>query len=165
MLAQVTTDDDEWPEGVRYDHGRLYRHGLLCVPTSSVEQVIRLYHSEAGHPGGTRLWPQLGRRYTFPDPTKAKKFTESVQASCEVCKVSEPTRGPFKCHIEPTPIPPHLMDSVAIDLFAMPEVSFDGKMYDTMALVVDRESGWMVATPHLNKGLTAEKVSKVMYRQ
>jgi hypothetical protein len=49
------------------------------------------------------------------------------------------------------------MDSVAIDLFAMPEIKSEGKPYDTMAVCVDRESGWMVATPHLNKGLTAEK--------
>jgi len=34
-----------------------------------------------------------------------------------------------------------------------------------MALCVDRESGWVVATPHLNKGLTAEKVAKEMYKQ
>ena len=54
------------------------------------------------------------------------------------------------------------MDSVAVDLFAMPEVTFQGKVYDTMALAVDRESGWIVATPHLNKGLTADKVAKTM---
>ena len=164
MLGQVTTDDGEWPEGVRFDHGRFYRHGLLCVPTGRVEQVIRLHHSHAGHPGGSRLWPQMGRWYEWPDEGKTKRFTEKVQASCEVCQVSEATRGPYKCHIEPTPIPPYLMDSVAVDLFAMPEVTFEGKVYDTMALAVDRESGWIVATPHRNKGLTAEKVAKTMYR-
>ena len=57
------------------------------------------------------------------------------------------------------------MDSVSVDLFAMPEITFEGKPYDTMALVVDRESGWIVATPHLNKGLTADKVAKAVYRQ
>jgi hypothetical protein len=34
-----------------------------------------------------------------------------------------------------------------------------------LALCVDRLSWWMVATPHLNKGLTAEKVAKEMFRQ
>ena len=34
-----------------------------------------------------------------------------------------------------------------------------------MAVCVDRESGWMVATPHLNKVLMAEKIAKAMYRQ
>ena len=57
------------------------------------------------------------------------------------------------------------MDHVAVDLFAMPEITLEGKTYDTMALCVDRESGWIVATPHLNKGLTAEKVARTMYKQ
>ena len=165
ILGGITTDEDEWPEGVRYDHGRLYRHGLLCIPTDKVQWIIRQQHGYCGHPGGNRLWPQLQRFYEFPDPKEARKFTDGVAFSCEVCQVSEPTRGPYKSHIEPTPIPPYLMDSVSIDLFAMPEVTHDGVPYDTMALVVDRESGWMVATPHTNKGLTAEKVAKTMYRQ
>ena len=35
----------------------------------------------------------------------------------------------------------HLIDHVNIDLFAMPEVTWEGKKYDTMAVCVDRLSG------------------------
>ena len=57
------------------------------------------------------------------------------------------------------------MDSVAIDLFSLPEVTIKGQKFDTIALCVDRESGWMVATPHAAKGLTAEKVARDMFHQ
>ena len=62
-------------------------------------------------------------------------------------------------------MPPFLMDSVAVDLFAMPSVTHEGHEYDYMAVCVDRQSGWMVATPHSGKGLTADKVATAMYRQ
>ena len=39
------------------------------------------------------------------------------------------------------------MDHVAVDFFAMLEITFEGQTYDTMVLCVDRESGWIVATP------------------
>ena len=55
------------------------------------------------------------------------------------------------------------MDSVSVDLFSMPQVKFEGKTYNTIALCVDRESGWIVATPHRNEGLTSDKVAKAMY--
>ena len=57
------------------------------------------------------------------------------------------------------------MDSVSIDLFMMPDVEHDGNPYNCMALVVDRESGWMVASPHTYKGLTADEILTTMYKQ
>ena len=57
------------------------------------------------------------------------------------------------------------MDSVAIDLFAMPAITHAGHTYDTMAVCVDRQSGWMVVTPYQDNGVTGEKVAKAMCRQ
>ena len=89
---------------------------------------------------------------------------KETPSTCEVCQVVNPPKAPYKCHIEPYPIPPYLMDHVAIDCFAMPQVTFEGQTFDTMVVCVDRESGWIVATPHLDKGLTGEKVAKSMYK-
>ena len=61
--------------------------------------------------------------------------------------------------------PSLLMDSVSLDMFAMPEVTFEGQKYDYMCVCVDRESGWMIATPYLEKGFTAEKLAKLMYKK
>ena len=71
--------------------------------------------------------------------------------------------GPFKAHIRSNPIPPYLMSSVAVDLFSMPEVTYEQHKFDTIALCVDRLSGWITAVPCLNKGLTSEKVAKTMF--
>jgi transposase InsO family protein len=57
------------------------------------------------------------------------------------------------------------MDSVAIDFFDLPEVTHQGKIYNRVALCVDRESGWMIATPHEIKGFTAQVMAQHMYAQ
>jgi len=127
--------------------------------------VIRAHHSQAGHPGCSRLLPQLGRWYQFADPKAAERCAQGIQKACEVCQACDPARAPYRSLLEATPVPPYLMDSVAVDLFAMPAVQFEGRNYDYMAVCVDRQSGWMVVTPHQGKGLTADKVAKAMYRQ
>ena len=67
-----------------------------------------------------------------------------------------------------TPIAPRVMESVAIDVFKVTPVTYHGKRYDSMVVCVDRHSGWMVALPCLDKGLTAawiaEKVLKYWWR-
>ena len=54
------------------------------------------------------------------------------------------------------------MTSVAIDLFFLPPVEWEGNTFDTLILCVDRHSGWIVAVPGLNKGLTGAKIAKAM---
>ena len=54
------------------------------------------------------------------------------------------------------------MSSVAFDLFHLPSVSWEGKIFDTIILCVDRHSGWIVAVPALTKGLTGGKVVRAM---
>ena len=120
----------------------MYHDGLLCVPLSLTVSIIRAHHAEAVQPGADRLWSQMGRWYAFADPTGAKRLTKGMQKSCEVCQACDPSRAPYKCFLEATPVPPYLMDSVAVDLFAMPEVTFEGTVYVTMQLCVDRQSGW-----------------------
>ena len=56
------------------------------------------------------------------------------------------------------------MQSVTLDLFAMPALKHEGQTYDTMVVCVDRHSGWIVAEPCLGKGLTGQKVAKLMMR-
>ena len=55
------------------------------------------------------------------------------------------------------------MSNVTVDLFSMPEVTYDSQRYDTIALCLDRLSCWITAIPCLNKGLTSEKVAKAMF--
>ena len=116
-------------------------------------EVIREYHRVAGHSGCYRLWQQMTRFFKFHNQREAERLTERVHGQFEVCQVCEPSRVPYLCPMQPTVVPPHLMDSVTIDLFAMPEVTHEGKKFDTLAVCVDKLSGW----------LTSEKVAKAMY--
>lgn len=50
-----------------------------------------------------------------------------------------------------------------MDMFKMPEVHFEGDLYDYMFVVVDRHSGWIIAIPTQNRGMTAEKAAKLLY--
>ena len=67
------------------------------------------------------------------------------------------------------------MRSVAMDVFAMPEVTVDGETYDCVILAVDRHSGYIVAVPGKKSkkkdkkdkhgvGLQAKTVANAMIR-
>ena len=51
---------------------------------------------------------------------------------------------------------------VCVDLFSMPEVTWRGVLSKCKMVCVDRLSGWMVVTPHEQKGLTAEVAARAM---
>jgi hypothetical protein len=55
------------------------------------------------------------------------------------------------------------MTSVAIDFFSFPKAKSGGQMYDTIAVCVDRHSGWIVAAPALSQGLTGEGVARLFF--
>ena len=57
------------------------------------------------------------------------------------------------------------MDNVTVDLLNLSVVLHKGSTYNRVGLCVDRESGWMVATPHQTKGFTRKKMAKAMYLQ
>jgi hypothetical protein len=52
------------------------------------------------------------------------------------------------------------MTSVALDLFNMPTVIWEGATYEMIAVCVDRHSGWIVAIPYKKKGLTGAQFAK-----
>ena len=80
--------------------------------------------------------------------------------TCEACMRSQSLRGPLGTTI----IPPQTMTHVAIDLFNMPLVKYEALIYDMMAVCVNRHSGWIVAVPVQNIGLTGAKVAKAMLK-
>ena len=49
-----------------------------------------------------------------------------------------------------------------MDLFSLPPVVRDKKLWDTLIVCVDRHSGWIVAVPERKVGLTGAKVALAM---
>ena len=88
-----------------------------------------------------------------------RKVTNDIIRRCAICQATEHPHHSLKAPIKPTPIPPPVMDSVALDLLYMDTVRHQGVEYDCLVLCVDRHSGWMVASPQQRKGLTARKVA------
>ena len=121
------------------------------------------HHAAIGHVGGERLLKEALRHYKFAVEKEAAEVAKEMQKSCEVCQACEPPHQPLKLKVTPTPVPPHVMTSVSIDLFVKREVTHEGQKWNVFAACVDRHSGWCVATAHHNKGLTAAKVAKEMY--
>ena len=54
------------------------------------------------------------------------------------------------------------MSNVALDLFRLPPVVHDVENFDTIAVCVDRLSGWVVVVPLLDKGLTGKEIAQKM---
>ena len=147
---KISQDPDKgpWPEGmtIRPD-GKMDWQGRLCVPMGLTGRVIRAHHISIGHVGGTRLWKEMRRWYNWAEISQAEKISKEVTEGCEKCQAHAPPVGLVKGPIEATPILPHIGTSVAIDIFEMPNVKWEGKEYDCMAICVDRHSEWCVVTP------------------
>ena len=52
------------------------------------------------------------------------------------------------------------MANVAVDVFYMNPIKFEGKLFDCMVVIVDRHSGWVIAFPESRVGLTAKRVAR-----
>ena len=161
---EKTQSGVEWPSGIKVFKGQMFLEERLCIPLCIQNEVVQETHEFLGHVGHERVWKHMILRYVWADDKKAQKFCQDCSRFCGVCQASsrgESLRGP----IEPTPIPPAPMSSVSIDLFKMPHVLFEGEHFNMMAVCVDRHSGWVVALPVLEKGLTGAKLAKLMVRQ
>ncbi len=117
-------------------------------------------HQVSGHIGRDRLFSELVRRYALPDIPAARKICEKILRSCEVCQASDHLHTSPKVTLKSTLVPPVPMDNVAIDVFYMDPVKYDGVEFDCFVLIVDRHSGWVTAFPEHRVGLTAKRVAR-----
>ena len=97
-------------------------------------RVQRAHHSIAGHVGGDKLWQEAGKHYVFAWPNEAYGLAQHMIRLCEVCQACEHPHVSLRLPIQPTPIPPTIMTSVAIDMFQMPKVTWEGVEYDAFGL-------------------------------
>jgi hypothetical protein len=154
-----------WPESFQKVDNKLIEGTFWCIPRDLTAKALKELHSEGGHLGGDRLVDAAKRRYKFADSEEMARMAQRVQKHCHYCQATQHPHQPLKLKVHPTPIPPFIMASVAIDLFVMPEVHWEDKTYNVFAACVDRHSGWAVATPHHTRGLTAATVAKEMYNK
>ena len=136
--------------------------GRICVPETKVKSVIEIHHAQTGHPGIRKSVTELSRRYIFPPLIKLYEEVREHRRKCPVCQACEHPNWSGNSPIDHTPIPPHIMSSVAIDIFSLPTVEWKGQSFDSLLVCVDRHSGWIIARPCTKVGLTAEKAAHLM---
>ena len=132
--------------------GWLFFREKLCIPLCLQKPFIRKTHACLGHVGGKRLWDQISITTEWAQVDEARRCTMCVARQCETCQACVRTPRLHTCFSH-TPIPARIMVSVSLDIFRLPLVLSRGKSFDSVAVCVDRHSGWIVAVPCLNKGL------------
>jgi hypothetical protein len=163
LWQDTHSSDIVWLVNVKVFSERMFFEGRLCIPTQLQEKIILEHHIFLAHIGGQKFWKYLSKQFIFAQPSEAKKYAMAATKhcpTCEACIRPQSLRTPISFSI----VPPHLMHSVALDRFHMPVGKVEGQIFDIIAVCVDRLSGWVVAVPGQNKGLTGAKVAKAMLK-
>ena len=144
--AVSAPSDDEWPEGLTEDGDKLFLKDKLLVPENRVEELIDHWHNaQLMHPGRDKMQQDLEWRFKFPPGYYA--ILDRYCSDCAVCPATKSPNHPTAGNPVYTAIPEAPMRSVAMDVFAMPEVTVEGETYDCVILAVDRHSWYIVAVP------------------
>ena len=112
-------------------------------------------------------------RFKFPPGYYA--ILDKYCSDCAVCRATKSPNNSTADNPVYTAIPEAPMRSVAMEVFAMPEVTVEGETYDCVILAVDRHSGYIVAVPGKKSkkkdkkdkhgvGLQAKTVANAMIR-
>ena len=144
--AVSAPSDDEWPEGLTEDGDKLFLKDKLLVPENRVEELIDHWHNaQLMHPGRDKMQQDLEWRFKFPPGYYA--ILDKYCSDCAVCRATKSPNHSTAGNTVYTAIPEAPMRSVAMDVFAMPEVTVEGETYDCVIPAVDRHSGYIVAVP------------------
>ena len=159
---EIVRTSDKWPDGIRIAGNRMIADGLIAVPEKRVVQVIKDLHVTLNHLGTQKLLKEMTRRYNVPPKINLPEECKKVKQACPICQACDPPFWSMEFPMDFTPIPPHVMSSVAIDDLSVEPVTWRGKKYDSVFICVDRLSGWIIARPHTKVGFTAESAAHDM---
>ena len=157
----VTDPDDgqKWPKGLTEEDGKLYRNGKLLVPESRVLELCATCCTQGSRskPPTCSAGLRSTRSISTPPSRRSGRDVRSVRPAI-------PITGTSRGEAQWTPVPDQPMESVAMDVFSMPEVHIGKETFDCVVLCVDRHSGYVVAVPARKKGLLAKEVAVMMIR-
>ena len=163
---RALTDPDsgqEWPKELTEEDSKLYRNGRLLVPESRVLELCEASHHQVMHPGVKKQALDMQRRFEI-DEIGLYNAIKQVKKGCSVCQANNPDNRNVRGEAQWTPVPDQPMESVAMDVFSMPEVHIGKEVFDCVVLCVDRYSGYVVAVPACQRGLFAKEVAVTMIR-
>ena len=119
----VTDPDDgqKWPKGLTEEDGKLYPNGKLLVPESRVLGLCEAWHHHMMHPGVKKQALDMQRRFEI-DQISLYNAIRKVRKGCSVCQACNPDNRNVKGEAQWTLVPDQPMESVAMNVFSMPEV-------------------------------------------
>ena len=156
------------------DGDKLFLKDKLLVPENRMEELIDHWHNaQLMHPGRDKMQHDLEWRFKFPPGYYA--ILDKYCSDCAVCWATKSPNHSRAGNPVYTAILEAPMRSVAMDVFAMPEVTVEGETYDCVILALDRHSGYIVAVPGKKSkkkdkkdkhgvGLQAKTVANAMIR-
>ena len=161
----VTDPDDgqKWPKGLTEEDGKLYRNGKLLVSESRVLELCEAWHHHMMHSGVRKQALDMQPRFQM-DQIGLYNAIKNVRNGCSVCQACNPDNRNVKGEAQWTPVPDQPKESVAMDVFSMPEVHIGKETFNCVVLCVDLHSGYVVAVPARKKGLLAKEVAVMMIR-
>ena len=154
-------DGQKWPKGLTDEDGKLYGNGKLLVPKARVHELCEAWHHHMMHPGVKKQALDMQRWFEIDDIGLYHAITQ-VKKGFLFCHACNPQNRSVQGESQWTPIPEQPMESVAMDVFFMPEVHIGKEVFDCVVLCVDRHSGYIVAVPARKKGLLAKEVAVMM---
>ena len=126
-------------------------------------ELCEAWHHHMMHPGVRKQALDMQRPFEI-DQIGLYNAIKKVRKGCSVCQACNPDNWNVRGEAQCTPVPDQPMESVAMDVFSMPEVHIGKETFDCEVLCVDRHSGYVVAVPALKKGLLAKEVAVMMIR-
>ena len=147
--AVSAPSDDEWPEGLTEDGEKLFVKDKLLVPENRMEELIDHWHNaQLMHPGRDKMQQDLEWRFKFRPGYYA--ILDKYCSDSAVCRATKSPNHSTAGNPVYTAIQEAPMRSVAMDVFAMPEITVEGETYDCVILALDRHSGYIVAVPAIS---------------
>ena len=138
-----TDDDHSWPKGLTQEDGKLYSKARYLVRESRWLELCEAWHHHMVHPRVSKQAPDMLRRFAFNDIGMWKAL-RAVRKGCAVCQVCNPRKPAAAGEPQCTPVPERAMESVALDVFSMPEVHISPEEFKCVVLCVDDHNGYIL---------------------
>ena len=143
------------------NRGQLIEHYCVIVSKTVASKVRQGVHSYS-HPGVDKTLQLLHRRYKFHGytPTKLRELVENVIQRCDTCQTCKPRGGRHPETRRYYLICKYPFAAVAMDIVHLPTCEVrKGYTVDCCFVIVDRETGYVIAIPAALKGLDALKLA------
>jgi transposase InsO family protein len=151
-----------------FDSDGLLRHqGRVYVPRSSAvrQELLRRNHDDpvAGHYGRQRTQEILTRKYSWPHlSSDVRTYVEE----CDVCQRTKPKHHKPYGELQPLQVPSQPWKSLSMDFITgLPDSKgFNGRVYDSVLVVVDRFSKMARYFP-VTKTIDAPQLADLLYNK